>query len=154
MTTAAGPHPHSAVCVRIPVLSFSLSLPPFLFLSLLGFTHILISYAGSWYPIDFSPDDSKLLVKHYLSVAESELWVLDLKSSDLRQINKVETEAGGQATSPIAYGSAVFASESRVYLTSDRLGEFQSLWLWDLETVSLSLSLSLVCVCPSVYRVC
>lgn len=79
---------------------------------------------GGWRPLDWSPDDSQLLVLEYLSVNKSNLYMLEMATGKKELITPAEL--------PIAYGSAKFSSQANVlWVTSDRDSEFQRLGRWD-----------------------
>ena len=76
--------------------------------------------AGAWYPLDWSPDDRKLLVLKYLSISEAYLYVVDLSSGQKHEVE--------QAPSKVGIGGAKFSRDGQgVYLISDRDGEFRQL---------------------------
>ncbi len=76
---------------------------------------------GQYYAGEFSPDETKLLVVHYLSERETHWFVHDLASG---QNTRLTPE-----TPPMYYGSAAWDAEGKsVYLTSDREGEFRKLY--------------------------
>ncbi|MBI4512445.1 MAG: S9 family peptidase [Deltaproteobacteria bacterium] len=82
---------------------------------------------GQWNPIDWSRDDSKLLLRHYVSVNESTLHVLDLSTGIAREVNP----SGGKK---ISHGAAVFSLDGGgVYYASDEDSEFQRLTFIDLK---------------------
>ena len=81
---------------------------------------------GGWRPLDWSPNDSKLLVLEYLSVNKSNLYMLDIQTGKKEMITP--------ADQPIAYGSARFSKQEDVlWLTADRDSEFQRLGRWDMK---------------------
>jgi len=83
--------------------------------------------AGAWRPLAYSPDGERLLLFHFRSINESELFLLDLASGDAREVNP--------STKAIAYGQADFAPDGRaIYFTSDEDGEFQHLYRYNLRT--------------------
>lgn len=84
--------------------------------------------SGLWYPLDWSPDDKRLLVKHYISVNESALYVADMgTTATLRRIN-------GDAPERVSHAHARFARVGDgVFFTSDRGSEFQRLYYHDLQ---------------------
>ncbi|HET6267491.1 MAG TPA: alpha/beta fold hydrolase, partial [Acidobacteriota bacterium] len=84
---------------------------------------------GSWSPSTWSPDETHLLVQHYVSVNESYLFVLDPSTGDLKEINPTN----GQKK--IAYGDAAYARTGNgVYYTSDEDSEFLRLTYYDVKT--------------------
>jgi dipeptidyl aminopeptidase/acylaminoacyl peptidase len=86
---------------------------------------------GTWSVLDWSPDDHTLLVEREVSVNESHLFLLDLASGALEEINP--------KPAPIAYAWALFARRGRgLYLTSDEGSEFQRLRYYDIGTKTMS----------------
>jgi len=76
---------------------------------------------GGWAALDWSPDDTKLLVGQFLSVNESYVWLLDLATGE----KKLITPKGAE---PVAYGGARFTSDGKgLYVTTDKESEFQRL---------------------------
>jgi dipeptidyl aminopeptidase/acylaminoacyl peptidase len=82
---------------------------------------------GQWQVWSWSPDDSRLLLQHYISINESTVHVLDLASGELKQLN----EKPGKA---IAYGAGAFDGPDSVLLTSDEDSEFLRLVRFNLKT--------------------
>jgi dipeptidyl aminopeptidase/acylaminoacyl peptidase len=81
---------------------------------------LLLEVQGTYAPLDFSRDGKWLLASHYVSIQESELYVVELATGKARQITQ-----GPKA----AYRSAFFdASGKRVYAASDREGEMNELY--------------------------
>jgi len=101
---------------------------------------------GAWYPLDWSPDDRKLLVLKYLSISEAYLYVVDVDTGQ-----KHEVEA---SPAKIGIRGAKFSRDGQgVYLISDRDGEFAQLRYvnlfngeksvisgaaWDIEELAIS----------------
>jgi dipeptidyl aminopeptidase/acylaminoacyl peptidase len=84
---------------------------------------------GGWSPLDFSPDDRKLLVKNWVSVNESYLWLVDVSTGKKKLITP---KSSGE---PVAYGSGQFSRDGqRIFVTTDRESEFQRLASLDLQT--------------------
>jgi len=82
------------------------------------------SEAGHWYPIDFSRDGSKLLVGHYVSINDSRVHLVDLESGEMTRLTPQEPVA--------SYRAARFSRDGgRVYVTTDREGEFVELYEMD-----------------------
>jgi dipeptidyl aminopeptidase/acylaminoacyl peptidase len=77
-------------------------------------------HEDTWYPLDWSPDDSKLLVWKYLSISESYLYLADLASGALTPLDDSGKKVGIRM--------AKFAPQGRgVYLLTDEDGEFMQL---------------------------
>jgi dipeptidyl aminopeptidase/acylaminoacyl peptidase len=82
---------------------------------------------GGWFPLDWAPDDSKLLVGEYVSINESYLWLFDAKSDQRTRVTPKTAEQ-------IAYGGGKFAKDGKgIYTTTDKDAEFQRLVLVDFE---------------------
>lgn len=76
--------------------------------------------AANWTPLDWSPDDSKLLVLKTVSAGEAYLYAIDLSSG---QKHEVEPTPG-----KVGIAGAKFSRDGTgVYLISDRDGEFGKL---------------------------
>jgi dipeptidyl aminopeptidase/acylaminoacyl peptidase len=75
---------------------------------------------GTWSVSDWSPDDKELLVTRYISINESELYVLSLASGQLARFNP--------AAEPVSYHSARFSRDGDgIYYISDQGSEFRQL---------------------------
>ncbi|MBN2498322.1 MAG: S9 family peptidase [Deltaproteobacteria bacterium] len=120
---------------------------------------LLVEVSGLHLPLDFSPDDKTLLVMHYVSIAESHLYVVDVASGEKKALSP-------PAEKGVSYRKALFdAKGKRIYLSSDRgwefvrlgyveaksagTGEFEPKWVtpqvdWDVEDFSLCSDGSLV----------
>jgi dipeptidyl aminopeptidase/acylaminoacyl peptidase len=86
-----------------------------------------------WGPADWSPDDRKLLVSQYVSVADSRVHLVDLESGARRQL------AGG-AEAPgnfLSIEPAFDASGAGVFLSTDESGDFAQLAHLNLESGEL-----------------
>jgi dipeptidyl aminopeptidase/acylaminoacyl peptidase len=83
--------------------------------------HLAITGDGTpWYPLDWSPDDLKLLVLKYVSVAEGYLYVVDLNTGQKREVDPGAAKVG--------IADAKFSRDGQgVYLISDRDGEHAKL---------------------------
>lgn len=93
-----------------------------------GVSEVLVEAKGSWSAVDWSPDDKRVLVQHYVSANESYLYWCDVASKKRTQINP-------QPDKKFAYGAARWSKDGRgVYYTSDEEGEFQQLTYYDLAT--------------------
>jgi dipeptidyl aminopeptidase/acylaminoacyl peptidase len=83
---------------------------------------------GGWMPLDWSPDDSSLLVLEYLSVNRSALWLIDVATGRKTAL----TPATGES---VSYAGGQFSRDGRaLYTTSDEGSEFQRLRRIDLAT--------------------
>ena len=87
---------------------------------------------GGWFPLDWSPDDARLLVMEYVSINESYLWLLDAKTGEKTLL----TPKGGPK---VSYSAAKFAPDGRtLYVQTDKDSEFARLMTLDMETQVLS----------------
>jgi dipeptidyl aminopeptidase/acylaminoacyl peptidase len=87
---------------------------------------------GQWAPLDWSPDDSRLLLMEYISVNETYLHRLDLSSGQVDVLIPKETEK-------VAYGTARWAADGKgLFVVSDRGSEFQRLFYLDLAAKSFT----------------
>ena len=78
----------------------------------------------TWYPLDWSADDSKLLVWRYISISESYLYLADVATGTLTALDDSGRKVGIR--------TAKFAPDGRsVYLLTDEDGEFLQLKLKD-----------------------
>ena len=81
---------------------------------------VLSGDGAAWYPLDWSPDDRKLLVLKYVAISEAYLYVVDLSSGQKREVEPSPGKVG------IA-GAKFSRNGQGVYLISDRDGEFAQL---------------------------
>ncbi len=81
----------------------------------------------TWYPLDWSPDDSKLLVWRYVSLEESYLYVADVASGTLTPVDPSGRKIGIRMARFAPGGNGV-------YLLTDEGGEFNHLLYTDLAT--------------------
>ncbi|MET0272435.1 MAG: prolyl oligopeptidase family serine peptidase [Phenylobacterium sp.] len=88
---------------------------------------VVLEGTGALAPVAFSPDGGKLLLQRYISVASSKLFLLDLVSGAVSEINPSKT--------PIAYGGGEFTPDGRaVLLISDQGAEVARLVSYDLAS--------------------
>jgi acetyl esterase/lipase len=74
----------------------------------------------TWYPLDWSPDDRKLLLWKYVSINESALFIADVYTGTLTPVDPSGKKIGIR--------TAKFSPDGRgVYLVSDEEGEFAEL---------------------------
>ena len=100
-----------------------------------------------WSVLDWSPDDSKLLVRKEVSISEAYLYVVDLGSGQKREVEPAPAKVG--------IADAKFSRDGQgVYLISDRESEFARLRYvnlftndktvvsahipWDIEALAIS----------------
>jgi Tol biopolymer transport system component len=85
---------------------------------------------GGWGPLDWSPDNKKLLVLEEISADESYLWLADVASG---QKTRLTPKVEGQK---IAYDEARFSKDGKgLYVTTDHDSEFLRLAYLDLATM-------------------
>ncbi len=90
---------------------------------------MIIGTGGTWYPMEWSPDDKQLLAIQYISANESYVHLADIASGKLMQVNPVKKK--------IAYGAAVWAKDGKgLYLTSDEDTEFSTLRYYNIQSKS------------------
>ncbi|MCG8432951.1 MAG: alpha/beta fold hydrolase [Gammaproteobacteria bacterium] len=83
---------------------------------------------GAWVPLDWSPDDTKLLLWNYFSINESRLFIADIDTGEIVQVNPREEKQ-------IGYWDAMFSADGEgVYLSSDEDSEFKQLRYYDLAS--------------------
>lgn len=86
---------------------------------------------GIWVPVDVSPDASRILLVKYISVEDSQLWLLDVASGQVSRIR--------ETTTPVAYSAGEFTADGRAIVTVSNEGaEFGRLALIDLDTNALT----------------
>ncbi len=74
----------------------------------------------TWYPLDWSPDDRKLLLWKYVSINESYLYIADVYTGTITPVDDSGHKVGIKL--------AKFAPDGRgIYLASDEDGEFAQL---------------------------
>jgi dipeptidyl aminopeptidase/acylaminoacyl peptidase len=79
---------------------------------------------GGWQPLDWSPDDQKILLKEELSINETYLWLVDTATGEKTAFLPSGTTRGQK----IAYGDARFSKDGKgIYITSDMGSEFMHL---------------------------
>jgi len=79
---------------------------------------------GGWQPLDWSPDDKKILLKEELSINEAYLWLVDTTSGEKTAFFPAGTKRGDK----ISHGDGQFSKDGKgIYLTSDAGAEFLTL---------------------------
>ena len=88
---------------------------------------VMENQGGGWWAMDWSPDDTRLLVMEYRSVTDSDVWMVDVATGQRTALTPTDETA--------AYGGAMFAADGRgIYLTTDEGSDFQRLAYMDLST--------------------
>jgi dipeptidyl aminopeptidase/acylaminoacyl peptidase len=87
---------------------------------------LVLQGQGAFAPLDWSPDDQRLLVGEFLSIAESRLWIVDLSDGSKRQI---------AADRRASYSGGQFGRDGKsLYVVSDDGSEFFRVLHLDLAT--------------------
>ncbi len=82
---------------------------------------------AAWYPLDWSPDDSKLLVLKYVSISDAYLYVVDLGTGQKHEVEATPAKVG--------IAGARFSRDGQgVYVISNHDGEFEQLRYINLYT--------------------
>lgn len=85
---------------------------------------------GGWSVTDIAPDEGSLLLQNYRSANESDIYLLDLKTGQKRQLNPAGNEK-------VSYSGAFFFPDGKsVLFTSDKDSEFSRLVRMDLASGS------------------
>jgi len=80
----------------------------------------VLTEGGTWFGVEWSPDDSKILVGKYISANESYYYSLDVENGKLEQINP--------SAKKIAYGNATWSKNGEgIFISSDEGSEFTQL---------------------------
>ena len=92
--------------------------------------HMLTQLAGGgWQPLDWSPDDKKILLEEELSINESYLWLVDAATGEKTELTPRNT------SEKISYGEGRFSKDGKgIYVTTDKDSEFHRLAYVDLAT--------------------
>jgi dipeptidyl aminopeptidase/acylaminoacyl peptidase len=92
---------------------------------------IVASPKQTWYPLDWSPDDSKILIRHYVSINESYLLIADVASGTVTSLDGADESnrrRNRRGNGKVGIVDARFAPDGRgVYVISDENGEFAQL---------------------------
>lgn len=90
----------------------------------LGEEQLVYESNGFWYPIQWSPDDTELLIGNYISVSENYLYLFNLETGKMQPLANSEE--------PFAYRDGCWDKEGKgIFLTTDLYGEFKQLVYWD-----------------------
>lgn len=90
---------------------------------------ILESLDGSWWgAADWTEDDDKVLVQNYISVADSKIYMVDLKT-------KTKTLILGKKDKPSVNSALAFGEKDKgIFFITNQYGEFNQLAYFDFET--------------------
>jgi dipeptidyl aminopeptidase/acylaminoacyl peptidase len=84
---------------------------------------------GGWQPLDWSPDDKKILLEEELSINESYLWLVDARTGEKTELTPRNT------AEKVSYGQGRFSKDGKgIYVTTDKDSEFHRLAYLDLAT--------------------
>lgn len=115
-----------------------------------GVSRELLERDGTWFPLDWSPDDRWVLAQKYISINQSELWLLPTDRTSGEQARRFHP-----AERAIAFGPARFSRDGRgLYYVSDESADVRRLRYehldgsgarligedlpWDVEEIALS----------------
>jgi dipeptidyl aminopeptidase/acylaminoacyl peptidase len=92
--------------------------------------HLLTPLSGGgWRPLDWSPDDKKILLEEELSINQSYLWLVDALTGEKTELTPRNT------TEKVSYGEGRFSKDGTgIYVTTDKDSEFHRLAYLDLAT--------------------
>ncbi len=83
-------------------------------------TRALLELEGTWSALDWSPDDRWVLAQKYISINQSELWLLPVAGGAPRRFHA--------SAQPIAFDAAQFARDGKgIYYVSDEGSDFRRL---------------------------
>src|SRR5712692_11215587 len=83
---------------------------------------------GGWQPLDWSPDEQKILVLNEVSAEESYLWLMDATSGE-------KTLLTPKGSAKVHYSAGQFSKDGKgIYLTTDKDSEFHRLAYIDLAS--------------------
>jgi len=77
---------------------------------------------GGWQPLDWSPDDKKILLLEELSINESYLWLVDTSTGEKTELTDRHT------SEKVSYGDGRFSKDGKgLFVTTDNESEFHRL---------------------------
>jgi dipeptidyl aminopeptidase/acylaminoacyl peptidase len=92
---------------------------------------MIMQAEGTTVPAEWSPDGSRLLLTRYISINESRLFILDLDSGEMEQINP---------EMQVAYGAARFSADGdKLFVVTDAGAEFRRIQSIDLASGEMQL---------------
>jgi dipeptidyl aminopeptidase/acylaminoacyl peptidase len=85
---------------------------------------LLFPAEGTCFPLEFSPDGSRLLVQQFRAATDSDLWLVEVASGERRRLTPAEGKG--------SVGAAAFAADGKgVWLVTDRWSDFNELYRID-----------------------
>jgi dipeptidyl aminopeptidase/acylaminoacyl peptidase len=92
----------------------------------------LVEVQGSWNPLEWSPDDRRLLVYEYISANEAYLHWVDVATGEVHTITPRNPR---KKDPPVAYGGGVWSADGKsVFTATDKDSEFLRMVRIDLES--------------------
>jgi dipeptidyl aminopeptidase/acylaminoacyl peptidase len=81
---------------------------------------------GGWEPLDWSPDDKKIMLKEEISINEAYLWLVDTTTGEKTELT--DRHAGYK----VSYGDGRFSKDGKgIFVTTDNESEFHRLTFLD-----------------------
>ncbi|MEI7705643.1 MAG: alpha/beta fold hydrolase [Deltaproteobacteria bacterium] len=91
----------------------------------------LFESEGTWHPLDFSRDGGRMLVRRFRSIADSDLFLVDVATGTRTALTP--------SIGPASLHAARFSADGKsVYLVTDRYGDFDELYQLDLANPGAS----------------
>ena len=88
---------------------------------------------GGWSPLDWSPEDRRILLREYVSINESYIWIVDAETGDKTLVTPKHS------IEQVSYGEAAFSRDGRgLYVVTDKGSEFRRLAYLDLSSNKLT----------------
>jgi dipeptidyl aminopeptidase/acylaminoacyl peptidase len=90
---------------------------------------------GGWWGFEFSPNDQQILAIQYLSAAQSEIWLIDANTG---KAERILPEVGSDLKAT-HFHLGFSADGAKIYLSSDRQGEFGEVMVYERSSKKLQL---------------
>jgi dipeptidyl aminopeptidase/acylaminoacyl peptidase len=88
---------------------------------------------GGWSPLDWSPDERRILMREFVSVNEAYLWIVDAGSGEKTLVTRK------RAGEKVSYAEAAFSGDGKgLYVVTDEGSEFRQLAYLDLGSSKLN----------------
>jgi dipeptidyl aminopeptidase/acylaminoacyl peptidase len=89
--------------------------------------------AGGWSPLDWSPDERRILLREFISINESYIWIVDAQAGEKTLVTRKSSDE------QISYSDAAFSKDGKgLYVITDDGSEFRRLAYLDLASSKLS----------------